>query len=150
MTWGQEYICTNLIVCDRLHSLVFHNVWHGHVHYPMRSNIQRQDFLTCEVEFSTPMAHLFCIRLGLLLSKKRCAVAESEVNAGWKLDKSENLRDFDHHDTVETWKPGAVMIGLFTPIQTAITVEGQIEEWRGVAFLSNFYWLVLKRHAASS
>ena len=68
----------------------------------MSSNIQRQDFLVCVVEFSTPMAHLFCIRPGLLLSKKPCAVAESEVNAGRKLDRGKNLRDFDHHDTVET------------------------------------------------
>ena len=40
----------------------------------------------------------------LLLSKKPCAVAESEVNVG-KLDMSESrkfIRDFDHHDTVET------------------------------------------------
>ena len=41
---------------------------------------------------------------------------------------SENLRDFDHHDTVETLKPSAVVIGIFTPIQAVITVEGQIEE----------------------
>ena len=53
-----------------------------HVYYQTRSNIRRQDFLTCAVEFSTPMAHLFCIRPGLLLSKKPCMVAESEVNAG--------------------------------------------------------------------
>ena len=31
----------------------------------------------------------------------------------------------DHHDTVETWKPGAVMIGLFTPIQAITIVEGR-------------------------
>ena len=40
----------------------------------------------------------------LLLSKKPCAVAKSEVNAG-KLDRSESknfIRDFDYHDTVET------------------------------------------------
>ena len=53
-----------------------------HVYYPTHSNIRQQDFLACVVEFSTPMAHLFCIRLGLLLSKKPCMVAESEVNAG--------------------------------------------------------------------
>jgi hypothetical protein len=74
------------------------------------------------------MAHLFCIRPVLLLSKKPYAVAESIVNAGWKLDRSENLRDFDHHDTVETRKPGVVVIGLFTPIQAVTTVEGQTEE----------------------
>jgi hypothetical protein len=36
---------------------------------------------------------------------------------------------FDHHDTFETWMPGAVVIGLFctylTPIQAATTVERQ-------------------------
>ena len=53
-----------------------------HVYYPTRSNIRWQDFLACVVEFLTPMAHLFCIRPGLLLSKKPYAVAESEVNAG--------------------------------------------------------------------
>ena len=73
-----------------------------------------------------------------LLSKKPCVVAESEVNARWKLDRSENLRDFDHHDTLETWNPGPVVIGLFTLIQAVTIVEGQIEEWRGVALVSNF------------
>ena len=53
-----------------------------HVYYLTCSNIRRQDFLACVVEFSTPMAHLFYIRPGLLLLKKPCAVAESEVNAG--------------------------------------------------------------------
>ena len=53
-----------------------------HVYYLMRSNIRRQDFLACAVEFSTPMAHLFYIRPGLLLSKKPCAVIENEVNTG--------------------------------------------------------------------
>ena len=86
----------------------------------------------------------------LLLSKKPCAVAESEVNAGWKLERCENLRDFDHHDKVETWKPGAVVISLFSPIQVVTTVEEQTKEWRGVAFVSNFSWLVLQRHAAAS
>jgi hypothetical protein len=114
----------------------FHKcVWH--VYYLTRSNIRQQDFLACAVEFSTPMAHLLFIRLGFL-SKKPCTVAESKVNVGWKLDRSENLRDFDHHDTVETWKPGAVVIGLFTPIQEVTIVEGQTEEWRGVALVSNF------------
>ena len=62
-----------------------------HVYYPMRSNIRWQDFLACAVEFSTHMAHLFWIRPGLLLSKKPCVVAMSE-----------NLRDFNHHDMVQT------------------------------------------------
>ena len=53
-----------------------------HAYYPMRSSIRWHNFLACAVEFSTPMAHLFCIRPGLLLSKKPYAVAESEVNAG--------------------------------------------------------------------
>ena len=53
-----------------------------HVYYPTRSNIRRQDFLVCAVEFSTPMAHMFCIRLGLLLLKKPCMVVETEVNVG--------------------------------------------------------------------
>ena len=52
------------------------------VYYPMHSNIRWHDFLACAVEFSTPMAHMFYIRPGLLLSKKPYAVAESEVNAG--------------------------------------------------------------------
>ena len=74
------------------------------------------------------MAHLFCIRQGLLLSTKPCVVAESEVNVGRKMDMSENLRDFDHHDTIQTGKPGVVVIGLFTPIQAVTTIEGQTKE----------------------
>ena len=45
---------------------------------------------------------------------------------------------FDHHDTLETWMPGAVVMGLlctfFTPIQAVTTVEGltgcyDIQNW---------------------
>ena len=54
-----------------------------------------------------------------------CAVANSELNAGGK------------------------PMQLFHSKNTVTTVEGQIEEWRGVAFVSNFSWLVLKRHATA-
>ena len=67
MTWGREYICTNAYDTYTIRCV---QIYGG------------RTFLACAVEFSTPMAHLFCIRLGLLLSKKPCTVVESEVNAG--------------------------------------------------------------------
>ena len=55
---------------------------------------------------------------------------ESEANVAGKLDtRSESRkRAFDHHDMLDTWMPGAVVIGLlytyFTTIQAVIAVEG--------------------------
>ena len=50
-----------------------------------------------------------------------------------KLDtRSESRKSaFDHHDTLDTWMPGVVVIGLFctyfTPIQAVTVVKGQID-----------------------
>jgi hypothetical protein len=80
---------------------------------------------------------LRAFRLGLLLSTKplrgckEWSECRSKAVQEWI---KENLRDFFyHHDTIDAWKPSAVVIGLFTPIQAIATVEGQIEEWRGFA-----------------
>jgi hypothetical protein len=49
-----------------------------------------------------------------------------------KLDTRSKSRKrvFDHHDMLDTWMPGAVVIGLFytyfTPIQAVIAVEGRL------------------------
>ena len=55
------------------------------------------------------------------------------TNAAGKLDtRSESRkRAFNHHDTLDTGMPGAVVIGLFytyfTTIQAVIVVEGQTD-----------------------
>ena len=78
---------------------------------------------------------------GTLLSYRPCMVDEIEVNAAGKLDtRSESRkRAFDHHDTLETWMPGAVVMGLFCtylpPIQVVTIVKAQtgcydIQYWR--------------------
>ena len=70
---------------------------------------------------------------GMLLSYKPYTADESEVNAAGKLDTRSESREraFDHHDTLDTWMPSAVVIGLFctyfTPIQAITTVEGQTD-----------------------
>ena len=70
---------------------------------------------------------------GMLLSYRLCTADESEANASRKLDTRSELREraFDHHDTLDTWMPGAVVIGLFctyfTPIQAVTMVVGQTD-----------------------
>ena len=67
----------------------------------------------------------------MLLSYRPCTADESEANAAEKLDKRSESRKraFDHHDTLDTWMPDAVVIGLFytyfTTIQAVTAVEGQ-------------------------
>ena len=77
-----------------------------------------------------------CYRMregGMLLSYRPCTVDESEANAAWKLDTRSESREraFDHHDTLDTWMPGAVVIGIFctyfTLIQAVMTIEGQTD-----------------------
>ena len=55
---------------------------------------------------------------------------ESEANASGKLDTRSDSRK-GAFDTLETWMPGAVVIGLFCtyliPIQVVTAVEGQTE-----------------------
>ena len=66
----------------------------------------------------------------MLLSYRPCTADESEANAAGKLDTRSEMRkrDFDHHDTLDTGMPGAVVIGLFytyfTTIQVVTAVEG--------------------------
>ena len=75
----------------------------------MRSNVLHSDFLASVVKYG------------------------NEANMVGKLDtRSESReRDFDHHDTLDTWMPSAVVIGLFctylTPIQAFIAVMGQTD-----------------------
>ena len=49
-------------------------------------------------------------------------------------------------DTLETWMPGAVVIGLFCtyliPIQAAIVVEGLTEEWRVICVWLDQIWSI--------
>jgi len=75
-----------------------------------------------------------CYRMregGMLLSYRPCTTDESEANVTGKLDiRSESReRAFDHHDMLDTWMPGVVVIGIFyiyfTPIQAVTDVEGQ-------------------------
>ena len=68
----------------------------------------------------------------MLLSYRPCMAEESEANAAGKLDTRSESRNraFDHHDTLDTWVCGAVVIGLFytyfTPIQAVTAVEGRL------------------------
>ena len=67
---------------------------------------------------------------GMLLSYRPCMADKSEANAAGKLDTRSESREraFDHHDMLDTWMPGVVVIGLFYTylilIQAVIAVEG--------------------------
>jgi hypothetical protein len=57
---------------------------------------------------------------------------ENEANAAGKLDtrSASRKRAFDHHDTLKTWMPSAVVIGLFYTYFTPIQVVTRLCETR--------------------